>query len=263
MDKNINLSRSGILIFRIGLVLALVAIVLIGTLKVLERTGEPLRQGIQKYIADVTHSRVYVAELPDPEFFPNVHITVQGVIFSDMDSPEKKLAEAGKIEFSIPFVNLMIGRQAFETLRVENLSIEKNVILPQSLTITKMDIMPGTSPALKAVGTYGTQPLDMHVDLMQRPGTPVYYTLPLRTGVGLTLGPASVEGVMDSTASELTLQETVLRGKKGVEYGPQNFFIVKNQEFIKNNPVSCLLDHYNDLRLTAGHPCVTLFQRDE
>lgn len=260
MQKEINISRTRMIIYRIGFVIGLMALLMIGTLKMLERAGEPLREGVQSYLAQITHSRVYVTTLKDPTFFPDVHLTLENVVFTDIEEANKKLAEAEKIEFSMPFINLLIGRQAFEMLRIYNLVIEKDVAVPEKIMIESVDIEPGTLPALRLKGQRGTTPLEAHINLLARGGQPPSYTLQDHADIGVRVGGLTLGGTLDSNDTDIRLIDARLTHEGGDSYGPQSFFIVKNQEFVKDNPVSCLLEESADLKLTPSHPCATLFK---
>ena len=74
------------------------------------------------------------------------------------------------------------------------------------------------------------------------------------------MGAVHIDAILDSDEQDIRLLETTLTHDGGPTYGPQSFFIVKNQEFVKDNPVSCLLEKGGDLKLTSSHPCATLFQ---
>jgi hypothetical protein len=257
----LNISKTGTILFRIALALAIMAGAMIATLKLLETSGEPLREGFQSYLAQVTHSRVYVTALPNPKFFPDVHVTAQNMVFSDMEDPKKKLANVDLMEFSIPFVNLLISRQEFESFTIGNLTIEKDVVLPRQLHIEKAAVENGpVSAVMKATGKYGAEALTATIDLTKHEGTPVYYSLPHHTPFEFILGDITLKGEIDSVRDNLTLQNVVMTGKNGGKYGPAKFPVMKKQEFVKDNPVSCLLDQKTDLKLTDAHPCAKIFE---
>lgn len=255
-----TLSKGATIAFRIALVVAIMAGAMIATLKLLETAGEPLREGVQSYLAQLTHSRVYVTALPDPQFFPDVRMKIQNTVFSDIEDPKKKLASVDAIEFSIPFINLLIGRQAFENFNLENLEIARDVLLPRALTITKASLEKEKS-VLTMTGKYGAAPLSGQIDLIRRDGDTVYYSLPPHTPFTMTIGDAVIAGDMHSEKEALKLQNVTMSGKGGAKYGPAEFYIVKNQQFIKDNPISCLMDQKADLKLTSSHPCAKLFEQ--
>ena len=258
-------SRMTTLLLRIFFIVALTIGIMIVVLKLLERSGDPLRQGIESYLAQTTHSQVYVRSLTRPRFFPTIDLTIEDVIFSDPQDVEKKRATAERIEFAIPFLNMMIGRQAFEKLALTNLVIEKDVLWPRQLHVEKAAVIPGGPARLQAKGAYGAAPFLFQLDLEQRGDNPVLYTLPNHTPFLLTTGTITARGMFDSGAEGVMLKDVMLEETGGAgnkSYGPQSFFIVQNQQFIKNNPVSCLMDQAQDLKLTDTHPCATLFRQN-
>lgn len=258
------MKRAAGIVFKIALVLALTAAVMVGMLKVLETSGDPLRQGIERYLADATNSHAYLTELSDPAFFPDVRITMKGVALSDRADPEKKRASADSVTFSMPFLNILGGNKAVEDIRIENLAIEKGVITAEKIRLDFAGIdKDAAPPVLTARGTYGGRALSVTVDLTERQdGARRFYRLPPHTPYIMKLGSATLQGTVDSARDGVYLRDSVLSGIKGGNLGPQSFLLVKDGEFVNDNPVFCLLDH-GDAKGGRAHPCARLFTEEK
>lgn len=257
-----RLSRGLTIFMRILFAIMIAAVVMMGVLRLLARTGDPLRQGIERAIADMTQSHVYLEALPNPEFFPNVHLTLQNIAISDKDDATQRLGSAQEIEFSVPFLRAASGFTRFTIFRLKDIRVEKGVLFPRALRVADGRIdTTGPAPVLALTGALGDAPAQMRVDLSGSDGKTPSYIIPPDAGVVVTLGRAVVEGKLTNSPDGLMLKDTVLKGD-GATYGPQDFFILKNQQFVKDNPVSCLMDQEADSRLTQAHPCATLFDRE-
>ncbi len=259
-----SLSFGLTILLRIVFVLAILAAIMAGVLKLLERAGDPLRQGIERYIADTTQSHAYLGALPDPKIFPHVRMTMENIVLSDKGDATRKIATVESLAFSAPFLNTIIGRPDFESLAVKNIVIEKDVLFPRALRIAEGSIQrEDDRPVFRMTGDLGGTAVALSLDLAQKGDHPPRYILPPGGRVTYDQGSAHVEGVLQPGPDGLMLQGAILRAEGGQSYGPKDFFLLKNQVFVKDNPVSCLMGLDRDLTLTDTHPCAMLFDGND
>lgn len=258
-----SLSGGMTIILRILFVLMLLAGMMAGVLKLLERAGDPLRQGIERYIADTTQSHAYLAALPDPKIFPHVRMKLEGIILSDKNDATKKIATVESIAFSSPFVQTIIGRPIFETVAIKNIAIEKGVLVPRALHIDEGAILPGDKPVFRITGDLGGTDVSLTLDLERKGSNPPRYILQPGGAMMYQQGDISVDGSFLPAPGGLKLAGAVLHDKNGQSYGPKDFFLLQNQGFVKDNPVSCLIGLERDSKLTGTHPCAMLFDGND
>ncbi len=259
-----SISRVTTIILRMVFILALVAGLMIGSLKLLERSGEPLRQGVERFIAESTQSHAYLKEMKDPKFFPDIDMTLKGIVLSARGDATKKTASIESVELASPFIGTIIGRPMFEKLSVENAVIEKETVFPRALHIKQGRIIDeGNKPLLSFSGTLGKTPVSLQIDMQREGNNPPRYTLLPGAPTVYIQGDIKVEGALTARREGTMLENAVMSDKSGGKWGPENFILLKNQGFVKDNPISCLMGLETDSRLTQAHPCATLFDQSD
>lgn len=250
---------------RIIFVLLITGAVMAGVLKLLERAGDPLRQGIEGYIADLTKNHAYLSALPDPKLIPNVRMTLEGLVISRHDDATQKMASVESIHFSLPFINTLIARPVFETVAIKNAVIEKDVLFARRLHIAQgvIEAEEGTDPVFHLSGDLGGTAASLVLGLESKGRTPPRYTLPKESAMTYRQGDITVHGTLQSMRGGLRLTGMVMQDESGKTYGPQDFFLLQNQSFVKDNPISCLMGLPRDSKLTDTHPCAMLFKRND
>lgn len=253
------LSKGLTLFLRIMFALVVACLVMAGVLKLLERTGDPLRQGIERAVADMTQSHVYLESLPNPKFFPDIHLTLKNIAVSDSADATKRLGSVDSVEFSVPFIGTLIGSPSFKIFTINDLRIEKDIFFPRMMMIDLATIEPSVpTPVFMTMGTLGDTPFSLRLDVEEKGGR---YRLGREARAVFTLGGVVVSGMLTATRDGLLLKAAEMKGDGGQAFGPADFFILQNQSFVKDNPVRCLLDQPADLKLTPAHPCATLFNQ--
>lgn len=258
-----SLSRSFTLILRILFILMIVGGLMVTSLKLLERAGDPLRQGVERYIADATKSHAYLTALPDPKIFPDMRLTMERIIISDKNDATKKIATVESAGFAVPFLSTLIGRPVFEAFTIKNLAIEKDVIFPRALHVVEGNIDGNAQDAVyRLKGSLGDTPVSLAFDLLRKHENPARYTVPSDGGFIYEQGAVRVAGTYRPSREGLRLEDVVMGMEGGPSYGPKDFFLLQNQSFVKDNPISCLMAQPHDSRLTDTHPCAMLFDHD-
>ncbi len=181
---------------RIGMVIGVLCLVLIGVLKAVESSKEPLRQGLQDYLSQVTGHRAEITDLKEVHLFPNVHFHATGLVVRDTADPKKIIMTAKDGIVETPFWRMFMGVTGYHEFSVSDLTASADYFLPARLEIDKLAIGNNQNAVsakdaglLRLQGRYNTHPLDVSLSMKRRgEGDKFLYSISNSAAFTFTLG---------------------------------------------------------------------------
>ncbi len=258
-----DLSSAGGILFRIGCVVTLILGLMYGTLKLVERSKDPLRQGIEQYLAETTNMFVSIDSLNEVTFFPRIRFDLRNIVMrqsADRDDVQIKIDSLG---IAMPFWQLVWGQSAFEILQFKNVFIKKDIWVPYDLILS--DIQAEQDPkteksVLRAEGTYGGKKVLFYLELeskRQSESKILYY---IRTGkpLSLTIGDKVLSGLYDIHDKKIMLTQATLTGQ-GKTYGPADVVFTQSGQD-QESVLPCILAQSPNMPLKDSYPCTRFFK---
>lgn len=246
---------------RTVIILVVMAGLLIVSLKLLGRSGEALKEGVENFMSETSGMKAQIGALSQSEFFPNVHISMQDVIFSDFIGLEKEKMKIESLSFSMPFYTFLLGNHAAEFFSLKGFESKKEVLTPHSFIIDKgqIEVEQETSKSyLSFSGKYAGEPLRVSIEAVSRSsysGKTLYRIADI-SAISLTMGDIVLEGTLGGGEGGAILKSALMRAK-GKNWGPEDIQI-KGEE----NLFSCLLETAGALKQTEKK-CTKYFRDNE
>ncbi|MBN8520719.1 MAG: hypothetical protein J0L77_02320 [Alphaproteobacteria bacterium] len=258
-----DLSSFGGILFRIGCVIALVLGLMYGTLKLVERSKDPLRQGIEQYLAETTNMFVSIDSLNEVTFFPRIRFDLRNIMMRQNTDQDTLQVKIESLDIAMPFWQLVWGQSAFEALSLKNIFIKKDIWFPYDLVLTHVQVehdLKTERPVLRAEGAYGGKSASFYLELESKPKSEESFLYYIRTGkpLSLTLGDKVLSGLYNIHDQKIMLSQATLSGN-GKTYGPADV-VFKQPGRDQTDVLSCLLNQSPVLSLKDTHPCVHFFK---
>ncbi|MCB1529652.1 MAG: hypothetical protein H6853_03410 [Rhodospirillales bacterium] len=245
------------------IVLAVVTGLGIFSLKILGRSGAPLKEGIENFMSETSGMKAHIGELSQSEFFPDVHISMQDIDFFDPRDAENRQMKIDSLSFSIPFYTFLLGNHAAEFFSLKGLEAQEEALTPHALTLDKgtIEVEKETQvPYFSFSGQYAGKPLLARVGAVSRSnynGKTLYRISDIST-IFLTIGDIMLEGTLRGSENGPVLGEAVMKSKTGAtpekSWGPETIGIKR-----EDNLFSCLFETAGDLKQTEKQ-CTKYFK---
>ncbi|MEM6811070.1 MAG: hypothetical protein AAF549_01240 [Pseudomonadota bacterium] len=251
------------LFIKFPIILIVLGIIFLGALKMVERFPEPLQAGFEDYLSQTTRTNATITEFQAFKFVPNVVIQFGELTLHNQSNTAKIDLKADYIEVTLPFWAAFFGRPILKTLDIDNLEAKSGVVTPQDLKNVFLSIEDregeqdnGTEQYGSFVigeGIYAGEEFSFEAKIEKKPK---YYEIPKEMRFSLTLGEAELNGLIHKTISKIHLKDAIFK-INGEESKLSNYVLVEGQDFVKDNPLFCLLEN------GVSEICETYVRREE
>lgn len=229
---------------RIPIIVMIITAMLIGSLKLVERYPDPLRDGFEEYLSKNSGTNATIGSLEKITFFPNIDIRLQDLTMHNKQNAAIIDIEMDSASISAPFWSMLFGGSRLNDISIMNLKSKVGALTPLALTLDSVGIINKEGPEqygsfLVAVGSYGGKEmlLEAEIDKLDK-----NYRMPKALSFSLLIGKAELNASLIKNFSGVHLKTAVFsRGKKTAS--SKDYVLVKSKEYNKNNPLSCLLYH--------------------
>ena len=175
-------------------------------------------------------------------FLPALKADLYSITFHDIQNTANIVGSIDHVSLAAPFFSGVFGGKKIKTLNIENISVEKDVLLPSSIYMNAIKIKDKQGPEqygsyVMSNGNYGSHDFTFMLGLEKKEK---YYVILKNIPFSFALGNKAVEGTMKSGFKTMTLENTVY--SKGDQDGqPQQYILIKDRQYYIDNPISCLL----------------------
>lgn len=220
------------------MVLAVMAALMIGVLKLAEGSTDSLRLGVQDFLSELTRQNAEVTEMPKSELFPEIIFHIRGVIVRDRKDNEKSVMKVDDAYLAIDFWRSFIGFSKFNALEIRNLELASGYFLPEKLNLVFAGISDPPphviSPQLLFEGTYNQQDLMATIEMRRHGTKKPKYDFGKVVPMTFKLGTLEASGYLERKLGSVGFEKiTAVKGPH------QAVFSLKN---IENNPLSVKAD---------------------
>lgn len=258
----IDLSGVRGIVTKILIVVAVIISVSVVMLKLVERSKDPLRQGIEQYLSEASGMMAGVDELQQVTFLPDVTFRMKNIVFRERGAESNIRAQIEGLDFAMPFSALLFGQTKIRALHITGVTAEAGVWTPHPLKLKSAELMALESerPALKAEGTYDGRPLKLYLEMAVRGADAAsrVFILPEQSPFSLTLGRAVLTGTYGRGNDTPVLKGALLSGD-GKAFGPRDISLKMD-----GNPagdiLSCLLAQRAAARIRDDYPCAAFLK---
>jgi hypothetical protein len=149
----------------VGIVLILFVIAKVGG------NSEPLREGVEEFLSQISGTRVVVGTLNYMGFVPDVRVDVKDVTFQELGDPTHVIATTESIRFSKPFIDHLLSKDTFEAFSIVGVHAEAGFITPETLNIDYFQVEDSGDVGARLVGQgdIGDTPVSLTVDIDKMP----------------------------------------------------------------------------------------------
>ncbi len=214
MEKAEKLAKRGKLervirrCLKIGMVLGALFVISLGILAALGGKSDSLKNGIEDYLGQAMGMQAQIKDFNHMGFFPKLELDAGGIAFRKKEGDAADIT-VDQAKFSAGFFDLMLSRQRFSAINVENLRAAAGVFGDKALHVTRLGVKEeeGKEPLLFMTGTYGAEPITLELSL-GRDGSS--YRLPKSSNFKLNFGEFKIIGQTESVSwggVKLTIEE--------------------------------------------------------
>ena len=230
------------ILVKLPLVFAVLAVMVIISLKLVTRYPDPLREGFEEYLSGAYHTKATIGKLEKVSFFPNVIIHATDVTMHNKSNVAMIDLSVKSFSFQVPLSAMLLQSGRIDKLEVKGLKSSSDFILPRSFNIDEMGIIDREGPDqygsfIIAKGKYDDQPMVFEAEVKKlKNGYKVGKNIPF----SLKIGRIEINAQIEKKSQSVKLKNTVFSvGNKSSE--AQNYILFESNEFNENNPLYCIL----------------------
>lgn len=231
---------------KLPIILVVLFLMIIATLKMVERYPGPLREGFEEYLSSSYNSNATIGRLEKVKFFPTVDIHAENITMHQQSNAAIIQMEIQSFKVKAPFWSLFFNTGHIYDLDIQNLKANEGFILPKNFSIKKLSTLKREGPDqygafLIAGGTYNNQPAMLEAELEStNKGYKISSTIPY----SLTLSNASLNGEIEKQHDVTRTLNTVL-SIQAQSSEAKDYAVFKDNKFLTDNPLYCLLNADN------------------
>lgn len=229
---------------KVPIIIAIIIIMMIVSLKLVERYPDPLRQGFEDYLSRTYGSTATIGQLERVQFFPNIVVTARDVTMHNRSNAAVIDIAVDYIDIEAPFTSMIFGTGKIKNLDIRNLTAAEHFILPKALDIKNLSIAEENGPEqygafLTADGKYAGQKMSLQAEL-EKSGN--LYKVGQSIPFSLSLGGAVINAQMVKERGGKVLLKNTVYTASGKETEARDYILAEQGEFKKDNPLTCLID---------------------
>lgn len=154
-------------IIRILLTVIILTGLMLGTLNLLEGTGESQKHGVEQIFGGATHGNATIGQLNKMTLFPQINIDASDVTINNFLG--KGTVTAERIMFSFNLLDLILNRKRINALDMEYLTISPGLLNTLPFDLDYVRITPEPQPFVEANGTYNQVPFALKTGMEMIP----------------------------------------------------------------------------------------------
>jgi hypothetical protein len=172
IKKNRLIKLAKFLAIKLPIVFAVMAIMMIVSLKLVERYPDPLREGFQQYLSAAYNTNATIGKLEKITFFPTINVHATNVTMHNKSNAAKIDMEVKSTIISAPFWSMLLHAGRIKTLQVKGLQATAGSLLPYDLEIYDLNIIDKEGPEqygsfIVAEGSYHGQKMTFEAEIQK------------------------------------------------------------------------------------------------
>ncbi|GEM_PF-2380689 len=230
--------------FKLPIILMVIIAVLAGALKLVEGYPDPLRQGFEQYLSDVSGGNAIITKLETIKFVPNFILHAKDISIHNRQNAAEIDLEVKEFHLNAPFSSMLFKNGKINELVLKGLKAKKGMITPKEIEVSSVDIVTKEGPDqfgsfLIVQGQYGGDRLGLELELEVQKYN---YRFNMQTPFSLTLGDYQLNTNFRRKLKGVTLENTVFQKNNddGQQISEQTYILVDKVGYQLDNPLSCL-----------------------
>lgn len=228
-------------LIRIPLIFIVVGIMMIGALKLVERYPNPLREGFEEYLTNISGANATITHLDKITFFPNIEIFLRDLTMHNKFNAALIEMEVESVHMSAPFWSMLMSGNRINDIAITNLQANKGRITPLPIALETVRIEDKNGPEqygsfLIVSGIYDGKKLSFEAEIEKHKAG---YIIPKSVPFSLTVGRSTLNASLVKGFSSLNLRDAVF-SQRGKNSPALNYVLAKYKKYNKDNPLSCL-----------------------
>lgn len=233
-----------LLFWRLPIFLLIMFAVLVGTLKLVERYPEPLKQGFEKFFSEKFAANATIGKLEKVTFFPDLDVVMNDLTLHSINNAAVIETEVDVFKIKIPFWGILAGSSVIKNLHLENLKSMQGTITEKELNISSLTIVDKEGPDqygsfIVAEGSYDNKDMMFEAEINKKR---THYRIPKKIPFSLSVGDVEVNALLSKGFLDVKLLNTVY-SRDGVYSDPKEFPLYESREYVSDNPLDCILQH--------------------
>lgn len=180
-----------------------------------------LKQGLEDFFTAFSGMTATIDTLEEVSFYPNFGFAATGISFKDGEAEKIKI---DTFRYYMGFWDKFFSRERFKALDIQGLRIKAGVLVPQSLTVDRLDLSKENGlggPGLTLRGTYGAVPFKADLAMIRETYnvTSEIFSFAPDNDVTFTIGDVSGKGLfsLDKAHGAFFHDMTIKGGDKQVQ----------------------------------------------
>lgn len=234
------------MLVKLPIILAVFVLLLIVTLKLVERYPDPLREGFEEYLSNSYKTNATIGKLETIKFFPVVDIQAENITMHQRSNVAIVQMDIESFKIKAPFWSLFFNTGHIYDLEINNLKANEDFLLPKSFVIENLKMEKRQGPNqygafLIAEGLYNAKIISLEAELESaKKGYKISSAIPY----ALSFSNASLSGEIKTERAATRSLNTVLSFENQTS-DAQAFDVFKDNQFLSHNPLYCLLNTDN------------------
>jgi hypothetical protein len=226
---------------KIPIIVGLFCLFVIAALKLVERYPEPLKEGFEKYLSELTATDTTIGVLDKAAFYPHIDIRLRDMTMHRADNAAIIDIEAEKLNVSVPLSGIFVRRGKINLLDIVNFKAQENVLTPFAFHIEKAKIIDREGPDqygsfIVADGLYAEKSFSFEAEIEKQDD---FYIVPGSLSFSIILGEYELNTTTQQRDGNIILTNTTFQ--KGTQKSAATDYIfVEKSKYKTNNPLACL-----------------------
>lgn len=232
------------LFVKFPIIIGVFCVLLIITLKLVERYPEPLRQGFEQYISNGYQTNATIGKLEKVTFFPKMDVQMKDITMHNSSNAALVDMEIKSVSLSAPFWSVMTSMGKFYKIEIKNLSATREMISPKPIEISSVYVTDRNGPEqygsfLVGEGTYDGKNMRFEVELNKNKDL---YSFPKQVSFFVEVDQMTFNATLYRKLRSVTLENAsfAIHDQK---INDQNYELMQSREIQNDNPLMCMINH--------------------
>jgi hypothetical protein len=229
------------LIIKVPIILGIIALLMIASLKLVERYPDPLREGFQDYLSGAYNTNATIGKLDRIAFFPMIDVQATDITMHNKSNAAIIDMELKSLSIRSPFWSMLLHANRINKLSIKGLKASSGIILPQSIQIDNLDIIDQEGPEqygsfIVAEGLYNGQKMIFEAEIQKLKSS---YKIGKEIPFSLNIGNVELSALFYKRHNILKIKNTIL-SFGGESSNAQDYILFDNKKINEDNPLHCL-----------------------
>lgn len=229
------------LFIKVPIVTLILFLAMAGSLKLVERYPNPLKQGLEDFLSQRTSTNASIEIVETIKFFPDIIIDLRDIKLHNRVNAAIVDLNIAHFVAKAPLWSVFINAGYLTHLDIEDLTSASGFIAPHKIQADNISLLSHDGPEqyghfLQVTGRYDSKPLSLEVKIDKKGKN---YKIPANMPFSLQIGNTNLNATIYRTGRDMQMGNILINGKKPTK---DRYIIVKDGVYQSNHPLACLLE---------------------